>query len=110
MKPKRIQRKRTKGWRMPPNTISVSRPSRWGNRHTVGAECSTCGKPHTAQQAVDEFRKDVRWHRASSPAWFEEWIAPLRDKSLACWCGLDWPCHVDPLLELAAENMELANA
>lgn len=29
--PKRIQRKRTKGWRMPEDAVSVSRPSRWGN-------------------------------------------------------------------------------
>jgi hypothetical protein len=27
MKPKRIQRKRTKGWKMPPNTVYVGRPS-----------------------------------------------------------------------------------
>jgi len=31
MKPKRIQRKRTKGWRMPPNTVYVGRPTKWGN-------------------------------------------------------------------------------
>lgn len=29
--PKRIQRKRTKGWRMPPGAVYVGRPSRWGN-------------------------------------------------------------------------------
>ena len=34
--PVRIQRKRTKGFRMPPNTISVCRPGRWGNPWRVG--------------------------------------------------------------------------
>lgn len=29
--PIRIQRKRTKGWKMPPNTVSVTRPGKWGN-------------------------------------------------------------------------------
>ncbi|TAL43871.1 MAG: DUF4326 domain-containing protein [Salinibacterium sp.] len=29
--PKRIQRKRTKGWRMPENTVYVGRPTMWGN-------------------------------------------------------------------------------
>jgi len=29
--PKRVQRKRTKGWKMPRNTVSVGRPSKWGN-------------------------------------------------------------------------------
>jgi len=33
----RVQRKRTKGWRLPPNTVSVARPSRWGNPWPVGA-------------------------------------------------------------------------
>ena len=31
MTPIRIQRKRTKGWRMPPNTVYVGRPMIWGN-------------------------------------------------------------------------------
>jgi hypothetical protein len=30
-KPVRIQRKRTKGWKMPPNTVYVGRGSQWGN-------------------------------------------------------------------------------
>src|SRR5690242_6951114 len=30
-KPVRIQLKRTKGWRMPPNTVKVTRPGKWGN-------------------------------------------------------------------------------
>lgn len=29
--PIRIQRKRTAGWRMPANTVSVTRPGKWGN-------------------------------------------------------------------------------
>jgi hypothetical protein len=29
--PVRIQRKRTKGWKMPPNTVSVTRPGKFGN-------------------------------------------------------------------------------
>lgn len=29
--PVRIQRSRAKGWQMPPNTVYVGRPSKWGN-------------------------------------------------------------------------------
>ncbi len=29
--PQRIQRQRVRGWRMPDNTVSVCRPSKWGN-------------------------------------------------------------------------------
>lgn len=31
MTPKRIQRKRTKGFHLPPNTLCVCRPRPWGN-------------------------------------------------------------------------------
>lgn len=34
--PKRIQRRRTKGWRMPPDTVYVGRPGKWGNPFKVG--------------------------------------------------------------------------
>ena len=29
--PRRVQRKRYKGWRLPPNTVYVGRGSKWGN-------------------------------------------------------------------------------
>lgn len=35
-KPVRIQRKRTKGWKMPANTVYVGRPTKWGNPFVVG--------------------------------------------------------------------------
>lgn len=36
--PKRTQRKRSKGWKMPENTKYVGRPSKWGNPFKVGEE------------------------------------------------------------------------
>lgn len=36
MTPVRVQRKRTKGWRMPENTVYVGRGSKWGNPYKVG--------------------------------------------------------------------------
>ena len=35
---KRIQRKRSKGWKMPPNTIYVGRPTKWGNPFKMRVE------------------------------------------------------------------------
>ena len=35
MTPQRIQRKRTKGWKSPANTIYVGRPTKWGNPFRV---------------------------------------------------------------------------
>lgn len=36
MSVKRIQRRRTKGWRMPDNTVYVGRGSKWGNPYALG--------------------------------------------------------------------------
>lgn len=92
--PIRIQRKRTKGWKMPPDTIYVGRPSQWGNEFTV----ERCG---SSAKAVDMERHDLAKFECFHPKLFETWIAPLRGKNLACWCPLDQPCHAEVLLELA---------
>ena len=84
-KPIRVQLRRTKGWRMPPNTVSVARPGKWGNPYRVGPE-------QTAASAVEAFRV---LHVGKLP------VAELRGKNLACFCPLDQPCHADVLLELA---------
>jgi hypothetical protein len=34
--PKRIQRRRTPGWRQPANAIYVGRPTKWGNLYYIG--------------------------------------------------------------------------
>lgn len=97
--PIRIQRKRTKDWRMPSNTLYVGRPSRWGNKFTIADEGS-------AEAAVDMERRDLDKFQCSHPVGFAWWIAPLRGKNLACWCALDKPCHADILLELANAEQE----
>ena len=99
--PKRIQRKRTKGWRMPPNTVYVGRPSRWGNWHIVGKAYDARPVPRTPAEAVANFRADCEYWQEESPCEFADGIAPLRGKDLCCYCPLDQPCHADVLLELA---------
>lgn len=89
--PKRIQRKRKKGWMMPEGTVYVGRPSKWGNPFRVGRHYPT------ATAAVRAFRVYAAHHAYFNPNWLE----PLRGKDLACWCKLSDPCHADVLLELA---------
>ncbi len=109
--PKRIQRKREKGWRMPPNTIYVGRPTRWGNQHSLTPASKL--DSYSRVCAVESFKLDAERILEKDP----EWIDPLLGKDLACWCklcshhqdgkeaGVECkdcaPCHVDPLLELA---------
>ncbi len=103
MTPRRIQRKRTKGWRMPANTVYVGRPSKWGNPYAVVPPWASM----TKQKAVARYKKSLLAERARAPKAFARWIAPLRGKNLACWCREDEPhCHADILLRLANKESE----
>lgn len=112
MIPIRVQRKRVKGYRMPPNTISVARPGRWGNPYHV----VPCGEKSFSviyksdglelmiawalpedmalQLAIDRFEEGVNIEAA---------IKQLKGKNLSCFCPLDKPCHADVLLKIANE-------
>lgn len=96
----RIQRKRVKGWRMPENTVSVTRPGRFRNPYKIGAEYEDdhgrLGEI-TLENCLRFFRLYVQTILTNDP----DWLEPLRGKDLACWCPVGSPCHADILLELA---------
>ena len=115
--PLRIQRRRSRGWRLPANTVCVSRPSRFGNRYRVGLF-----RGYTAANAVRDFKIWLGgdfgarvW--AGVPPTRAEIRAELRGKNQACWCHLCEkhaagkpfdvkcadcaPCHVDVLGPMA---------
>lgn len=99
-RPQRIQRKRTKGWRMPEGAVYVGRGSRWGNPFRVGDRCRrTLGiiGPDTAVERFTALLVTGRLRRVTET----DVRAHLRGKTLVCWCALDQPCHADVLLELA---------
>ena len=94
-KPKRIQRSRAKGWKMPANAIYVGRPTVWGNPYVIGSQLMN-GETLTAEKAVALYEQ----HLADN---FSEGDIRhcLHDKDLACWWALDQPCHADVLLRIA---------
>lgn len=100
--PDRIQLSRAKGWRMPPNTVSVARPRPFGNPFVIGS----LGVPD-AETAVRKFGELVNDEaRCLQNDRFFMFTggriqAYLRGKNLACWCKPGTPCHADVLLELA---------
>ena len=106
--PQRIQRQRTKGWRMPEGAIYVGRPSKWGNPYKIGDESAFIGAqelfsmdegPLTAFEAKELFRIAInRYVLSVTPEYVRH---ELRGCDLVCWCPLDQPCHADVLLELA---------
>lgn len=106
--PKRIQRKRIKGWRMPENAIYVGQLTKWGN-------------PFSWEDYVDYYHNEIQ-ARQLAVDYFKDWLEgrinlwqgsrqkllasldELRGFDLACWCSLDEPCHADVLLRLANED------
>ena len=104
--PNRIQRKRTKGWRMPEGAVSVTRPGIWGNPFAVGQVympsdsfykhygCYLDNGRVTSENRLIAFRAYAERFSALVP----NWLAPLHGKDLACWCPVGSPCHADVLL------------
>jgi hypothetical protein len=109
--PKRIQLRRTKGWRKPAGVVVVSRPSKWGNPWKVYRRAGSWGvlgrgdwtsseewtKADAASYAVELFRS---LHPGTTYADHDIRNA-LAGRDLACWCPLNQPCHADVLLEVA---------
>jgi hypothetical protein len=90
---KRIQRQRKKGWRLPPNTVYVGRPSKWGNPFRIGVD-------GTRAEVIEKYRKWLIEKLKADPTFLD----PLKGKDLACWCPLTLPCHADVILETLSKN------
>ena len=118
--PTRIQRKRTKGWKMPEGAVYVGRPTRFGNPFRVGGYF-IIGKSHdgNGMKWLESTHADsrftlitsnveaVEWYRRLLEEWPLKDIETLRGKDLACFCplvdkdGNKVPCHADELLKIA---------
>ena len=96
--PERIQLKRNRGWKMPPNAVKVDRTTRWGNPFKIAEFGSV----------AEAVARHGRWMRGEIPAPQGE-VPPSRadiraslaGRDLACWCALDGPCHAELLLRIA---------
>lgn len=125
--PKRVQRKRTTGWRMPENTVYVGRPTKWGNPISaldVAGQYPSLSSAAVARMITIDFEVLARQGSLGFPNWRfaggergpVRWTYPplseirteLAGKDLACWCPLDEACHADALLDLAS-GAELAS-
>lgn len=67
---KRVQLRRTKGWRMPPNTVIVARPTKWGNPHVV---------------SLDEIRSTGEDDEAGEPIMQGPWLCRMQPDRLSGW-------------------------
>ncbi|MEU8537550.1 DUF4326 domain-containing protein [Streptomyces parvulus] len=127
-KPRRIQRRRVKGWRAPDGAVYVGRGSKWGNPCTQVRMPALDGSAWEREGRLG--KTSGQWHgfrhpdgsttshlvqdatREQAVAMFREWLvlkpslaeaarAELAGRDLMCWCPSDEPCHADVLLEIA---------
>ena len=122
--PNRVQRKRTKGWRKPPNTTYVGRGSKWGNpiKQIDDRFFLIWGKSKFILREDATMKDVLRWYeRLFNPKFIQAWnfdniayywriyhnqfkllnLEELKGKNLICWRALDEKCHADILLRLA---------
>jgi hypothetical protein len=125
--PKRVRHSREKGEKLPPNTVKVSRRTKWGNPFAAKVIRGEDGQATmTRQMFVDEYRewltkptylnrnRDGDWVQMSHSSYpdmlgvpyegrpsIEIIRAELGGKDLACDCHAYAPCHADVLLEIA---------
>ena len=101
-RPRRIQRKRTKGWKLPEGAVVVDRTTRWGNPWSMD-------QGYTRHQCVTRFKTYLIVRRNPPAGWAdlvgypsdEEIRRELVGRDLVCWCAPDAECHADVLLSLA---------
>jgi hypothetical protein len=86
--PKRIQRKRVRGWKMPKDAVYVGRPTKYGNPYRMEIDGSR-------EEVVAKYRVWLAEKLEENP----NFLDPLKGKDLACWCPLNKPCHADVILE-----------
>lgn len=122
--PTRIQGQRKAGFKLPPNTVCITRGTDFGNPFKVGGWFKL-GTPNSAR---------VGWawiqaYAANAPGYTQirdnamavDWYRELRRRfplradqmarlraadHLACFCKLGEPCHGDVLIELLKQEQE----
>jgi len=108
--PIRIQRKRTKGFKLPTGCICCTRPGPWGNPWAVRRVDNQWAVvwPLTRVDYYDDRESAV----ASALELFRDWLRArnVRErfraglagaKFLACWCPVESPnCHVEIIREV----------
>ena len=101
--PRRLQHRRTRGARLPPGAVLVTRATRWGNPFTVDQ--------YGRDGAIDRYRQWITTGtdrlpigtrgRCLDPIRCRAELPTLRGRDLACSCPPGLPCHADVLLALA---------
>ncbi len=124
---KRVQRKRTKGFKLPENTKCVNRGTKWGNpikldgdmiyidasyrRTILDPWVYVCqGDIYTVINLYCGLWDGSRIINADFRHWNKKFqklnLSELKGKNLACFCPEGSPCHGDVLLKLANPEID----
>ena len=80
-----------RGNSVPSDAVYIGRPTVWGNPFSKGSK----------EKNIADFREYAVKRHASDPSW----LAPLRGKSVVCWCA-PAGCHGDVIIQLANQEVE----
>ena len=79
---------------IPSDAVYIGRPSKWGNPFSKGSK----------SQNIEDFREYAEKRVCHDPQWLE----PLRNKHLVCWCAPN-PCHGDVIISLLEKGNDTDN-
>lgn len=125
--PKRLQRQRTRGWKLPEGAVCVCRPGRWGNPFIVNPHVRPGSRSGSSLICLPNAQEAVECYRVMLVEIRRDLVAEARvelaGRDLACWCKLCRthaggrpmgiacaecaPCHADVLLTLANQQREV---
>ena len=88
----RIQLMRKKGWKKPPNTRYVGRPTKWGNPFNL--------KEYDLETSLRLYAEWLDKKLAEDPTFLDE----LKGMDLACWCKPTEACHADIIIRKIDEQ------
>lgn len=105
----RIQRRRTKGWKMPADAMCVTRPGPLGNPFSTATAFrlwllhGAITVTELVQSEFLPFNQHANALLAMRRQQILQRIPELKGRRLACFCEINSDCHADLLIELANE-------
>lgn len=87
-----------RGYELPEGVVRIDRATQYGNPFSHLPKSKAVYHVDTVEEAIEGFYGYAIARLAAEP----EWLEPLRDKALACWCS-PGRCHGETIVRLLGE-------